>query len=188
MVAKGIDVNISIKILPNVISVSRIVFSVVLLFLEPLSALFYVVYVYCILSDMIDGTIARLLKAESKQGPLLDSIGDFAFVIAIIITIFRCFTMPVWLIVWIAAIFVVKVASAIISIKRHSGVIAHTFLDKVCGYFVVLIIPVAHVFDIGVGIPGAVACVITSITAIEDTAIAFSKRKVTSDTLSFFKL
>ncbi|MCL2632012.1 MAG: CDP-alcohol phosphatidyltransferase family protein [Coriobacteriia bacterium] len=154
----------------------------------PLSAPYYVVYAYCIVSDLVDGIIARKLNVVSTQGSMLDTYGDFAFVIVILITMFRCFNMPTWLIVWISVIAVVKIASGIVSVIRHSGVVAHTYLDKVSGLLIVLIIPIVQFSVIGLGIPAAIACVVASVTAIEDTAIAFSKRKVTSSTLTFFKL
>lgn len=179
---------INIKMIPNILSISRIVLSLLLLLLEPLSVSFYVVYVYCIFSDIFDGVIARKQKLESKTGAMLDTVGDFVFAIAILITMFRCFMVPIWLVVWIAVILVVKVSSGVISTKRHSGVITHTILDKTSALLLVLIIPVVHILDIGLDIPAAVVCVVASIATIEDTAIAFSQRKVTPNSPSFFTL
>ena len=43
------------------------------------SAWFYVLYLFCGLTDMIDGTIARKTGAVSKFGEKLDTAADFVF-------------------------------------------------------------------------------------------------------------
>ena len=46
------------KYIANIITGSRIVFSIALLFFPPLSSAFYVLYAAAGLTDMIDGTVA----------------------------------------------------------------------------------------------------------------------------------
>ena len=47
------------KAIPNIISVGRIVLSIALLKVEPLSGVFWILYIGCGLSDMADGYIGR---------------------------------------------------------------------------------------------------------------------------------
>jgi len=47
------------KTIPNCISFSRIIFSLILVFIKPLSVAFYAIYIICGLSDIMDGFIAR---------------------------------------------------------------------------------------------------------------------------------
>ena len=48
-----------IRAIPNYISFSRIVFSLLLILTKPLSVDFYVIYIICGFSDIMDGFIAR---------------------------------------------------------------------------------------------------------------------------------
>ena len=45
----------------NIITISRIFIAVWLIFTKPLSPCFYVLYTVCGLTDMIDGTVARIV-------------------------------------------------------------------------------------------------------------------------------
>ncbi len=68
--------NKFIKQIPNILTISRIIIAVAVMFLEPYSVLFYVLYAFCGVSDTIDGSIARALKVEGRLGETLDTIGD----------------------------------------------------------------------------------------------------------------
>ena len=65
--------------LPNNITISRIVLSIVLLILPISGISFLMVYFLCGLSDAIDGYLARRWKICSEMGAKLDSIADFVF-------------------------------------------------------------------------------------------------------------
>ena len=60
------------KHIANIITAPRILLSVVLLFLPILGAGFYVIYLLCGVTDMIDGTVARKTGAVSEFGAKLD--------------------------------------------------------------------------------------------------------------------
>ena len=67
------------KHVANIITASRILFSVLLLFLPVLGAGFYVTYLLCGITDMIDGTIARKTGTVSEFGARLDTVADLVF-------------------------------------------------------------------------------------------------------------
>ena len=67
------------KHIANIITGSRIVFSFPLLFIPLSSAWFYMFYLLCGFSDMIDGTVARKTKSVSEFGARLDTVSDFVF-------------------------------------------------------------------------------------------------------------
>ena len=73
--------------IPNLITLSRIVISALLLFLSLPFWLFIVLYIICGVSDILDGFLARKLNAESKKGKLLDSVADLLFTIMYIVKI-----------------------------------------------------------------------------------------------------
>ena len=68
------------KNIANYISISRIVMSVLLIIIKTFSIPFYIIYLYCGLSDMIDGFFARKYKITSEMGAKIDSIADIVFV------------------------------------------------------------------------------------------------------------
>ena len=60
-----------IKYIANIVTGFRILGSILLLFFPAFSAAFYMIYILCGLSDMIDGTIARMV---SRCGKLKHSV------------------------------------------------------------------------------------------------------------------
>ena len=56
------------KHLANIVTASRIMVSIVLLFFDATSLPFYITYLLCGFSDMIDGTIARKTNSVSDFG------------------------------------------------------------------------------------------------------------------------
>ena len=69
------------KYIANIVTGSRIAFSLPLLFIPLSSGWFYALYIFCGLTDMIDGTIARKTGAVSNFGSRLDTIADFVFML-----------------------------------------------------------------------------------------------------------
>ena len=67
------------KHIANIITGSRIAFSLPLLFIPLSSAWFAILYLVCGLTDMVDGTIARKTGSVSKFGARLDTVADFVF-------------------------------------------------------------------------------------------------------------
>ena len=64
------------KYIANVLTACRILGSILLLFFPVFSVAFYIIYIFCGVSDMIDGTIARKTNSISKFGSKLDTIAD----------------------------------------------------------------------------------------------------------------
>ena len=85
------------KYIANIITGSRIAFSLPLLFIPISSVWFYTLYIFCGLSDMIDGTIARKTGAVSKFGARLDTVSDFVFMLVCSIKILPLIQISVWL-------------------------------------------------------------------------------------------
>ena len=77
-----------VKYIPNSITILRIIGAITLIFLEPLSVPFLIVYGVCGSTDAVDGFIARKFHVESRLGSVLDTICDFALYIIMIVRIF----------------------------------------------------------------------------------------------------
>ena len=77
--------------IPNCITILRIIGTASLIFITPLSVPFFIIYTVSGISDVLDGTIARLTKNETTFGKRLDSIADLAFYAVMLIKIFPIF-------------------------------------------------------------------------------------------------
>ena len=122
------------KNIANIITGSRIVFSLSILFTPPLSPIFYVLYGATGLSDMIDGTVARKTNTVSSFGAKIDTIADFILVAVCLIKLLPILDIPVWLWIWIAVIALIKVINIIsgaIMLKRM--IVLHTVMNKITG-------------------------------------------------------
>jgi phosphatidylglycerophosphate synthase len=157
----------AMKQLANGITISRIAASFLLLTTTPFSLMFYVVYIYCGLSDMIDGTIARKSGNTSKAGANLDSIADAVFVIICMIKILPMIRCKIWMWIWIGSIVLIKImnlTSALIYLKKP--VFLHTIANKITGFF--LFIWLLTVKGIPMQITVPVVCAVATFAAVQE--------------------
>lgn len=87
------------KYIANIITGSRVAFSLPLLFISLSSVWFYILYLFCGLSDMLDGTIARKTNTVSSIGSKLDTIADFVFMAVCAVKMLPVINISIWL--WI---------------------------------------------------------------------------------------
>lgn len=124
----------------NIVTVSRILCSILLLFSPAFSLRFNVLYLICGLSDMIDGTIARKTNSASEFGAALDTAADFIFVISCMVKLLPEIDIPGWLYLWIAVIATIKtlnIASGFIYNKKLAA--EHTVPNKITGFLLFLL-------------------------------------------------
>ena len=122
------------KNIANIITGSRIVFSLSILFTPPLSPIFYVLYGAAGLSDMIDGTVARKTNTVSSFGAKLDTIADFIFAVVCLIKLMPVLDIPAWLWIWIGGIALIKIINIISGVVLHKKLTAvHSVMNKITG-------------------------------------------------------
>ena len=122
------------KYIANVITGSRAVLSLPLLFLPLSSAWFYALYLFCGFTDMIDGTIARRTGAESKFGARLDTVSDLVFLLVCAVRILPQMSLPLWLWVWVGIIATAKIFNIASGFARMRKLISiHSALNKITG-------------------------------------------------------
>ena len=144
--------------LPNVISLLRIAGSIGLLFCDVTGWPFWVLYALCGISDMVDGSLARKLCAETKAGAILDSVADIVFVACCAIHLLPVLEIPTWLWVWAAVIVIIKIVnqlSALVVCKRFC--FPHTVANKLTGLLLFLTVPTMFWSMIPVAIVAAIA-------------------------------
>ena len=155
------------KQIANIITSCRILGSIGLLFCPVYSACFYGLYLFCGLTDMVDGTIARKTGAASTFGAKLDTVADFLFVIASFAKLVPVIRIPVWIWVWTAAIAMVKqvnLVRGILAGKQISSL--HTMVNKVTGFCLFLLPLTIPVVDLRYTAP--IVCVMATIAAIRE--------------------
>lgn len=126
----------NISYVPNIITVFRIIGTVLLIFSPPLSMMFYIVYTFCGLTDILDGLIARLTHTTSEFGAKLDSVADMLFYAVMLLKILPILIEMLPTTIWyvVATIVVLRIVSYIFAaIKFHRFSSYHTYLNKVTG-------------------------------------------------------
>ena len=164
------------KYIANIITGSRIVFSLSLLFIPLSSAWFYALYLLCGLSDMIDGTVARRTSSASEFGARLDTVSDFVFMTVALIKFVPHFHILAWLWIWIGIIAMIKLGNAAWGFVRAKKLIfPHTVLNKITG-LLLFILPVTISFvDLTYTLP--IVCTLATVAAIHEVYDTYSEKK-----------
>lgn len=122
------------KHIANIVTGCRILGSVLLLCFPAFSVGFYIIYILCGFSDMIDGTIARKTDSNSSFGAKIDTAADLAFVVASSIKILPTLIIPYWLWIWVVAIAIIKVGNIVWGyVTEKQFVSLHTLTNKITG-------------------------------------------------------
>lgn len=155
----------------NVLTGIRILCGLLILCFPAFSGWYYCFYLIGGFTDAIDGTVARKMGTASDFGSKFDTIADFIFTLAVVIKIVRALYFPVWLIIWIAVIALIKIGCHLAGyIKYHEFKTVHSALNKVCGgaaFVVPLFIGGDYAWQAKF-IVLIVICILTSIAAIAE--------------------
>lgn len=155
------------KHLANIITGLRIIGSVVLLFFDVPSLPFYITYLLCGFSDMIDGAIARKTNAVSSFGSKLDTVADIVFMVVCAVKLYPMIYLPIWVWMWIAVIALIKVTNIVWGFVRKKQLVDyHAVLNKITGSLLFLL-PFTLQF-IEPMYSFAVVCMIATIAAIKE--------------------
>ena len=155
------------KQIANIITTSRIIGSICLLLCPVFSISFYNIYIYCGITDMADGAIARRTKSDSKLGAILDTVADSVFVAVCFVKILPTMQFPVWLWFWIVIIAIIKIGNFVwVLICNKKLISLHTILNKATG-FILFLFPLTLGFIEPVYSSAAV-CLIATLLAIDE--------------------
>ena len=148
--------------IPNYITALRIIGTVLLIFIKPLSSLFYIVYTICGISDALDGFIARRTETATDFGARLDSIADLLFYAVMLIKIFPILLLRLPTEIWyiVSATVIIRLISYILAaVKYHRFAALHTYMNKFTG---LLVFTVPYVLSFSVS---TAFCFITTVVA-----------------------
>ena len=163
------------KHIANIITGSRIVFSLPLLFIPLTSAWFYALYLLCGLSDMIDGAVARKTKCASEFGARLDTVSDFVFMTTALIKFVPHLHIPVWLWIWIGVIAMMKLGNAAWGFIRTKKLVSpHTVLNKVTGFLLFLLPMTISFIELTYTLP--FVCAVATAAAMHEVYVTYSEK------------
>ena len=175
----------AIKYTATSITIIRIIGAVLLLAIEPLSALFYAIYFICGISDILDGFVARKTNTVSKAGATLDSVADFIFVTVMVIIFIPLISWERWLLFWVVVIVILRFVSLVIGfVKYHAVALLHTHANKATG-LALFLFPIFYLVA-DMTIVAVAMCSIASLSAIEELAINLKEKNLDRNIHSFF--
>ena len=156
-----------IKYLANIVTGFRILGSVLLLFFPAFSFVFYLLYVICGLTDMVDGTIARKTNSTGEFGAKFDTAADLVFITVSLIKMFPKLDIPQWLWIWGAVIAVIKICNIMwVLVSRNLFLSLHTVMNKLTGALLFLL-PLTFPF-VGSKYSSIAVCTIATFAAIQE--------------------
>ena len=151
----------------NIITISRILSCIALLVCPVFSIGFYIIYLFCGISDIADGTIARKTNSISESGARLDTVADTVFVAVCFVKILPLMQFPAWLQIWIVIIAIIKTGNIIRGLICNKKLISvHTVLNKVTG-FLLFLLPLTISFIESL-YSAAVVCFMATLSAINE--------------------
>lgn len=175
-----------IKHVPNILSILRIILTIFLIFLPPLLMPFMVVYVAAVVSDIIDGPIARKSGVTSQFGAALDGFADFFLIIVVLIRVWPLINFSDWVGIWIIAVISLKVTSVFIGYIRYKKVVLlHTYANK----FMVLLLSTFPIFEASIensDIWLSIFLIVATMATIEDTSINLTSKDLDLDVKGLF--
>ena len=174
---------------PNCITGVRLLGTAVLLFLPPFTPLFFMIYILCGASDVLDGWAARKTNSTSEFGAKLDSIADLLFYALVIIRLLPILwnLLPVWFWYIVGGIAFLRLISYLIAaLKFHRFASLHTRLNKLTGAAVFLLpfflaLPRSKTYCF-------IAVTIAGISSIEEFILHLCRKEYKPNVKAFFKL
>ena len=172
--------------LPDLLTLCRIILSFYLLFLPYQSFCFVLLYLICGLTDIMDGYLARKLKAETRLGAQLDSLADLCMCVMIALTIIRQTHAFLLIIIVFCAVFMLRAGDALFSKFKFGNILSvHTIANKTAGVLL-FFCPLTYAFS------GNILLFLTGITAIlasvEEFLILFKSNVLDINQKSIFTL
>lgn len=166
------------KYVPNMLSILRIILSVLLIPLYPVDYIFIIVYLTIGLTDVLDGLIARKFGYESELGAKLDSIADLIFYSIYVFLFLKLFSSAFDSILNVILILIISIRlinMIVTKLKYKKIVFVHTIANKITGLLVFLAPMVLLYVNHAVSIK--VMFAIALVAAIEELLISIKYSK-----------
>ena len=163
-----------IKQVANILTGLRIIGSILLVFCPAFSLGFYILYLLCGLTDMIDGTVARMTNSASRFGEKLDTAADIVFAAAALIKFLPNLPIPSWLWGWGGGIALIKTGNILLGyVLRKEFAALHTIANKVTGLLLFLL-PLTLPF-VELKYSAIAVCAVATVSAIQESMYIVKK-------------
>lgn len=164
------------KHIANILTACRIFGSILLLLFPAFSKEFYIIYLLCGFSDMIDGTIARKTNSTSQFGSQLDTVADLIFVVVSLLKLLPAIHIPEWLWIWGCLIAIIKINNIIWGyVSKKQFISVHTIMNKATGLLLFLL-PLTISF-VKLKYTAIVVCSIATFSAIQEGFYVIADRE-----------
>lgn len=170
----------------NILTIIRIIMSVVLFFVFNQPVLFFILYTIGGITDVLDGYVARLTNTQSELGARLDSFADLLLFGIILMSVVRWMGRDIIVYIpFLAGIAVIRLVNvAIAAYKYHTFAIIHTIGNKTAG-FLLFFAPAI----IRLSCPWVLwfMCILAFLSALEETLIHITSRELDINRPSILK-
>ncbi|MBR4472796.1 MAG: CDP-alcohol phosphatidyltransferase family protein [Oscillospiraceae bacterium] len=151
----------------NLLTGIRILCALALLFCQPFSPSFIILYLITGITDVIDGAVARRTNTTSEFGAKLDTAADFVFVAACLMKLLPNLAVPLWLWIWIVLIALIKMINMISGYVIQKRFVAmHTIMNKVTGILLFILPLTLPVVELKYSAP--LVCALATFAAIQE--------------------
>ena len=175
--------------LPNLLTLTRMVGGLAMLFLTPVSSAFFIVYTVSGISDGLDGFAARRLGLASEFGAKLDSASDLIFFSAMLIRVMPLLWAQLPKTIWyfVGAILLIRIGAYLTAaLKYHRFASLHTWMNKLTG-FSLFFLP--YLLGTGALLPySAAVCLIAGLGSAEELLLHLTARDYDPNRKSIFRL
>lgn len=173
------------KHMANVITCLRIPGSITLLFLQPFSLPFFVIYTLCGVTDIIDGIVARKTNSAGHMGEILDSAADIILIAVALVVFIPIIPFTAWMLYWIAGVVLIRISSFMIGyIKYRAFAGLHTWANKATGLILFCFPFIYPICDMN--ITAGIILITATLSAIEEMAILLVSSSLNRNTKSIF--
>lgn len=163
----------------NVLTGARIICGLLILAFPAFSKPFYLFYLLGGLTDAVDGTVARALGKESGFGAKFDTAADIVFALAVFAKLAGSLHFPLWLVIWIGIIALIRAANVVAGFLKHRRLPAvHSAMNKVCGlaaFLTVLLLGGGFAWQARAAAV-LVSCILASIAAVQESGLILSEK------------
>ena len=164
--------------LVNAITSLRIIGTFLLLFTNPLSKTFFIVYTLSGFTDVLDGFIARKTHTETEFGAKLDSVADLLFYGMMVYKLFPILWDILPITIWYGVAFagVLRIISySITAVKFRHFMSNHTYLNKITGFFTFLT-PYFLKLSGVIVIYCSITCIIVILAAVDELFLSIKRK------------
>ena len=182
------------KYVPNALSFARIGGAALLLLgalailpIPPLSISFFVIYVFSVITDMIDGPIARKTNTASGFGSALDGLADMILIFTVLGILIPILPFEIWMFVCVGIVIIIRATAIIIGFKKYNALmLLHTYSSKATSLMLAAF-PIYLGF-IGMRISFGIIAVMAILSAFDELVIVVRLKELKRDVVSMFHM